>query len=97
MYVNNIGIQHTLRRDLMSDSLELVTVEIKSSKTRPIVVVVVWYRPKDLGTDKFDVFANVLQQIESERKECTGDSITAGLAYKKVIRMMFVVILIFTK
>ena len=69
MYVNNVGIQHKLRQDLIPESLELIAVEIKYSMTKPIVVIA-WYRGSpDKSIDNFDVFESVLQQIETENKD----------------------------
>ena len=68
MYINNIGIQHNLREDLMPDSLELIAVEVKHSNAKPIIVLA-WYRAPDSSTKKLDDFESELHQLELENKD----------------------------
>ena len=68
LYVNDVNIEHKLREDLMSHSLELLAIEIKLSMAKPIIIIV-WYRPPKSSSDQIDIFESLLQEIELENKE----------------------------
>lgn len=45
IYINNkSGFTHKVRNDLMPPELELITIEVASPKSKPIIVIS-WYRP----------------------------------------------------
>ena len=47
-----------IRKDLSSDELEYLTVEINKSRSRPLNKYT-WYRPPDSPTCHFDYFENI--------------------------------------
>ena len=58
---------HTLRKDLMPKELEIIILEIKSSKSKPFIIVI-WYRTPDSKIDLYDHFEQVLYSVEQEEK-----------------------------
>ena len=69
MYLNrNSGFTYTIREDLMPSELEIIVVEIKKPKVKPLVVIS-WYRIPDSGIGLFDNIESIFQQIECEYKE----------------------------
>ena len=53
LYFNrNSGFTYTIREDLMPSELEIIVVEIKKPKVKPLVIS--WYRIPDSGIGLFD-------------------------------------------
>ena len=68
IYVNENRLNHKLRRDLMMDQVELVTIEINQPKSSPIVVIA-WYRPPGSSTVLFDAIETILMKLDDENKD----------------------------
>ena len=73
MYIRS-HIPYIVRKDLMTDSLELICVEIKKLKSKPLLITT-WYRPPNSSIELFSDFENFLELLEDENKEIviTGD------------------------
>ena len=58
----------------MTDNLELICIEIKKLKSKPLLITT-WYRPPNSSIELFSDFENFLQLLEDENKEIiiTGD------------------------
>ena len=63
LYLNrNSGFTYTIREDLMPSELEIIVVEIKKPKVKPLVIIS-WYRIPDSGIGLFDNIESIFQQI----------------------------------
>ena len=67
MYIRS-HIPYIVRKDLMTDSLELICVEIKKLKSKPLLITT-WYRPPNSSIELFSDFENFLELLEDENKE----------------------------
>lgn len=68
-YVNKkVSLSQKIRNDLMPSELELLVLELKHSKARPILLLI-WYRPPESKMDKFDFMEHVLHTAEKENKD----------------------------
>ena len=58
----------------MTDNLELICIEIKKLKSKPLLITT-WYRPPNSSIELFSDFENFLELLEDENKEIiiTGD------------------------
>ena len=67
-------IPYIVRKDLMTDNLELICIEIKKLKSKPLKITT-WYRPPNSSIELFSDFENFLELLEDENKEIiiTGD------------------------
>ena len=68
IYVNESRISHHLRNDLMNDEIELVAIEVKQGKTRPIVILA-WYRPPCVGIHVFNIIEDIFTKLDDENKD----------------------------
>ena len=62
------GLISKIRNDLMCNELELLTLEIKHTNCKPIIVMF-WYRPEGTMHVISTLFENVLQRVETENKD----------------------------
>ena len=63
-----------IRNDLFPDNLELICVEIKKLKSKPLLITT-WYRSPNSSVELFSEFEKFLDLLEDENKEIiiTGD------------------------
>jgi exonuclease III len=73
IYIRN-NIPFAIRKDLMPDNLELLCVELKKPKRRPLLIST-WYRPPNSSCELLNYFEQFLKQLDDENKEIiiTGD------------------------
>ena len=73
IYIRN-NIPFTIRKDLMPDNLELLCVELKKPKSKPLLIST-WYRPPNSSCELLNDFEKFLKQLDDENKEIiiTGD------------------------
>ena len=62
------GFTFKIRKDLMPNELEIIVVEVKISKAKPMIVVS-WYRPPDSEMKIFEHLESILDQIDCENKD----------------------------
>jgi exonuclease III len=68
IYISNkSGFTNKVRDDLMPPELEIITIEVASPKSRPIVVIA-WYRPQS-EIKLFDHIESILEKLECENKD----------------------------
>ena len=67
-------IPYIIRKDLSRDTLELLSIEVKKPKSKPLLIST-WYRPPSAKTELFQKFENFLKLIDNEDKDIiiTGD------------------------
>ena len=72
IYIRN-NIPFTIRKDLMPDNLELLCVELKKPKSKPLLIST-WYRPPNSSCELLNDFEQFLK-LDDENKEIiiTGD------------------------
>ena len=58
VYIKN-NIPYSIRKDLISDHLEAICIEIKKPKSKPFLVAT-WYRTPSSKVDWFQDFENFL-------------------------------------
>ena len=61
-------IQYTRRTDLLSQELELISVEIQPPKSKSYIVIA-WYRPPSDPVGSFNKFEKILLYLDQEGKE----------------------------
>lgn len=73
IFIRN-AIPYIERRELIPDNVEAICLEIKKSKSKPVLIST-WYRPPDSSIDLLDRFEKFLQKADDEQKELiiTGD------------------------
>ena len=59
---------YTVRRDIVDYGLELICVEIRPLRCRPIIIVA-WYRPPSDPVSSFELLEKVLSFLDREDKE----------------------------
>ena len=57
-------------RNLISENVEALCLEIRKPKTKPVLVAT-WYRPPDLNIELLECFEKFLKKIDDENKEIT--------------------------
>ena len=70
LYIRNT-INYAVRKDLMIESLEMITIEVKKPKTKAFIVNV-WYRPPSSIAEIFDDYEKVLEKFVLEILIVTG-------------------------
>ncbi len=72
-YIRN-NIPYIKRDDLLQDALELLCIEIRKPKSKPLLFTTC-YRPPSSKIELFESFENFLEQIDDENKDIviTGD------------------------
>ena len=73
MYIRTV-IPYIIRKDLSQDTLELLSIEVKKPKSKPLLIST-WYRPPSAKIELFKKFENFLKLIDNEDKDIiiTGD------------------------
>ena len=73
MYIRTV-IPYIIRKDLSQDTLELLSIEVKKPKSKPLLIST-WYRPPSAKIELFEKFENFLKLIDNEDKDIiiTGD------------------------
>lgn len=73
MYIRK-NIPYINRQDLAPHALELLCIEVRKPKSKPLLVAT-WYRPPNSSHDLFQNFEQFLKQVDDENKEIilTGD------------------------
>lgn len=66
-YIRNT-LNFSTRRDLNHEDLEILTIEIKKSKSKPFLVTT-WYRPPDSKIEILEKFETCLLNLDKEEKE----------------------------
>ena len=67
MYIMTV-IPYIIRRDLSQDILELLSIEVKKPKSKPLFIST-WYRPQSAKIELFQKFENFLKLIDNEDKD----------------------------
>ena len=67
MYVRTV-IPYIIRKDLLQDPLELLCIEVKKPKSKPLFIST-WYRPPSAKIELFQKFENFLKLIDNEDKD----------------------------
>ena len=62
------SLNHSRRKDIPLDDLEVVCIETKALKASPFIIIA-WYRPPSDPISTFEKFEKVLQFLENENKE----------------------------
>ena len=72
-YIRN-NIPYIIRQDLVSEAIELLCIEVRKPKSKPLLIAT-WYRPPNSSHDLFYKFENFLKLAEDENMEIiiTGD------------------------
>ena len=73
MYIRK-NIPYIIRQDLAFHALELICIEIRKPKSKPLLIAT-WYRPPNSSHDLFQNFEQFLKQLDDENMEfiLTGD------------------------
>ena len=73
IYIRTI-IPYIIRKDLLQDTLELLCIEVRKPKSKPVLIST-WYRPPSAKIELFQKFENFLKLIDNEDKDIiiTGD------------------------
>ena len=73
IYIRTV-IPYVIRKDLLQDTLELLSIEVRKSKSKPVLIST-WYRPPSAKIELFQMFENFLKLIDNEDKGIiiTGD------------------------
>ena len=73
MYIRK-NIPHSNREDLAVENIELICIEVKKPKSKPLLIAT-WYRPPNSSIEFFSDFEKFLQLVDDENKEIiiTGD------------------------
>ena len=73
MYIRTV-IPYIIRKDLSQDTLELLSIEVKKPKTKPLLIST-WYWLPSAKIELFEKFENFLKLIDNEDKDImiTGD------------------------
>ena len=73
MYIRTV-IPYIIRKDLSQDTLELLSIEVKKPKSKPLLIST-WYRSPSAKIELFEKFENFLKLIDNEDKDIiiTGD------------------------
>ena len=73
IYIRTI-IPYIIRKDLLQDTLELLCIEVRKPKSKPVLIST-WYRPPSAKIELFQKFENFLKLIDDEDKDIiiTGD------------------------
>ena len=73
IYIRTV-IPYVIRKDLLQDTLELLGIEVKKPKSKPLLIST-WYRPPRAKIELFQMFENFLKLIDNEDKDIiiTGD------------------------
>ena len=68
------NIPYIIRQDLVPDAIELLCIEVRKPKSKPLLIAT-WYRPPNSSHDLFHKFENFLKLAEDENMEIiiTGD------------------------
>ena len=73
MYIRK-NIPYCNREDLAVENIELICIEVKKPKSKPLLIAA-WYRPPNSSIELFSDFEKFLQLVDDENKEIiiTGD------------------------
>ena len=73
MYIRK-NIPYSNREDLAVENIELICIEVKKPKSKPLLIET-WYRPPNSSIELFSDFEKFLQLVDDENKEIiiTGD------------------------
>ena len=73
MYIRTV-IPYIIHKDLSQDTLELLSIEVKKPKSKPLLIST-WYQPPSAKIELFEKFENFLKLIDNEDKDIiiTGD------------------------
>ena len=68
------NIPYSNREDLAVENVELICIEVKKPKSKPLLIAT-WYRPPNSSIELFSDFEKFLQLVDDENKEIiiTGD------------------------
>ena len=66
-YIGTV-IPYIIRKDLLQDTLELLSVEVRKPKSKPVLIST-WYRPSSAKIKLFQKFENFLKLIDNEDKD----------------------------
>ena len=67
MYIRK-NIPHSNREDLAVENIELICIEVKKPKSKPLLIAT-WYRPPNSSIELFSDFEKFLQLVDDENKE----------------------------
>ena len=67
IYIRTI-IPYIIRKDLLQDTLELLCIEVRKPKSKPVLIST-WYRPPSAKIELFQKFENFLKLIDNEDKD----------------------------
>ncbi|XP_028416157.1 uncharacterized protein LOC114539748 [Dendronephthya gigantea] len=61
-------INYSIRKELMSNELETITIEISKPKSKPFLINC-WYRPPDSMIEIFNIYEDLVKKMDNENKE----------------------------
>ncbi|CAB4037673.1 RNA-directed DNA polymerase from transposon BS, partial [Paramuricea clavata] len=90
-------IPYIVREDLLQDTLELLCIEVRKPKSKPVLIST-WYRPPSAKIELFQKFENFLKLIDNEDKDiiitgylnCNFIEHTQNQATSKLIDIIYI-------
>ena len=67
MYIRTV-ILYIIREDLLQDTPELLSVEVRKPRNKPVLIST-WYSPPSAKIELFQKFENFLKLIDNEDKD----------------------------